>query len=1608
MLVVAHNLPSMNTQRQLGINTKKRAETTEKLSSGYQINRAADDAAGLSISEKMRRLIRGLNQGTRNAQDGISWVQTGDGALNEAHDILHRMSELSIQALNETNSESDRMALQQEFDALQTELDRISETTKFNEMRIFQEHDVPYYQCEGDIKWEPEQIHVIDDGMNDLVIKYRDKENSATKTISIKVPAGEYRTQELADEIDSALWDAGAYNDGIMFEYNTAGYCNVNFEGGEVIDSVSGALSYLLYDMYEGGDYGALVGTTSFEGGYPLEIGPDNNTLTFTIEDFEGNVTEKTLTIPNGRYTREELIDTLNNELSDTSVTATAYGSGIKLGSSEAIVTKFKGNMFKIDTEGKLYTSVFYDNVGYGNVTMKEGTFRGGYVLTTDARDEEHQKYNITDTNNTLTLQPNGMETPTTITIPEGRYTASEMASKLNELFAAAQLELSVRSIGSGGFEGLEITSGIKGIDSKINIDTSSSAYNTLFVTREYNQYGTKAVLDYETKADNLAYFKGSKDLSGLANVPLTITAGVNDTFVMNIDGAGYNIKLTAGTYTSIGDVVAELNNQLSGANAAMIYKGKVEAVADGDVIMLRAVEGSGVSAVAVAATAGNTGYEEIFQGYSITYRPQTAQGTGSVTLNKPFDGTVEATDNPFKVTVGGKEYTITLPTGSGISEDAIKTAIEMEIPGYDETLPNKFEYTYATGTTGNRNFGPTTSSGREDYTSWSQTATGKMVYNQGTTIPDVNEPAVLTIGPKLQDSMTVTDDNNRITLTVNGSERVIILDNGTYSRNSLAAALQSKLNATFGTGFGGATVSLSGDNLVLTANLDTSHYGDETSISCSTENSSFLKELNTTRTAAKWTSTYALAQSGIVIDDTTNEFSFSYTKDGATENITITLDNGTYTRDTLVNQINSKLEEIGADVTASVYAGCLRLTSGAVGNGVSISYGTATGGSSSNVILGELNPKTPAKKTVNLKTEDSITIDNTTNQFTIRVNGADKTVTLDNGTYTRDAFVSMLNDKFSAINAGIEAYVDGDKIGYQTVNEGSNQSFSISYDTGGSAMKQIYGETTTHYPGVTVSFDGAGNMMLETEPGVELSVSSNSGGGFQEPQEIKTPIATSAAEGFSSTKHGSIDGVNLTGDVTIDQWNNNLTFTFRDEGTDKNVSIEVPDGTYTYQQLQDTLQGLLDTAAGADKLTVTVDASGVRIETVGTGSTNRLTVPGGDFYNHVMCQVTERTVTQAGRVQDGTQTVTPAFTVGREDIVSEGVEIKKGISDELTIDLTCNGTVYTLEMKLEPGSYSADGIKQEIQQKLNEQLVANGFEENFIEVGVGDINTGVVGANDSKALNFKISGTVKAPGEGNYVLDGVGGNAAFEVFYKTDGELIPAFIRGTKDVSNGVSIKEGENQLHFKVDDVEYDITLAEGYYFPDSIINTLNEEFEAQGAPLVASIDEGRVKISHTSLGDHEIQEVSGSARDDIFFREHGQKGPDKGVNIQLSSETEDNIEIPRMEVSTTLLGINSVCISKVKYASKALDRISDAIEKVSELRSTFGSVQNKLEHAIASNENKAENTTAAESRIRDANMAKEMMELAKQNILQQAGEAMLAQANASNDEILALLQR
>ncbi len=194
-MVVQHNLTAMNSNRMLGITQGAQAKSTEKLSSGYKINRAADDAAGLSISEKMRKQIRGLSQASLNAEDGISAVQTAEGALTEVHDMLQRMNELAVKAANGTNSEDDRNYIQDEIDQLVTEIDRVSQTTKFNETYLLNGKagvDATYTTASGTIENSLASLglgDVSDEGVatatldftNDITFAVKDVEGNAVE-----------------------------------------------------------------------------------------------------------------------------------------------------------------------------------------------------------------------------------------------------------------------------------------------------------------------------------------------------------------------------------------------------------------------------------------------------------------------------------------------------------------------------------------------------------------------------------------------------------------------------------------------------------------------------------------------------------------------------------------------------------------------------------------------------------------------------------------------------------------------------------------------------------------------------------------------------------------------------------------------------------------------------------------------------------------------------------------------------------------------------------------------------------------------------------------------------------------------------------------------------------------------------------------------------------------------------------------------------------------------------------------------------------------------------------------------------------------------------------
>lgn len=1637
-MIISNNIAALNANRNYQINTDKKTKSTKKLSSGYRINMAADDAAGITISEKMRWQIRGLNQGTRNAQDGVSWVQTGEAALGEVQNILHRMKELTIQSLNDTNTESDRAALQAEFDALQSEIDRIGETTQFNTKSIFEEHEPLYHEMKGNIYWNQGAYHSLDDSMNTLTVEYKMDDNSPTKKVTISVAEGTYTTQELIDEIDDALRNSGATNDGIVLEYGDDGCCNLSIEGGKQIESISGGLSYLLNDMYTGGSVGALIGTTIFKNEFSeLEIRTGkNDNMEFEIQSFDGAISKKNITIPEGNYTRQELMDYMNQNLTDTSIKAVKYSTGIKLQSDDCIITGFKGNMFKIDkAPDSIYTSVFYDNVMYGYATMSKAEFKGGAVITSDSRDVKNNHYTIDNTNNLLTIGANG-EVPVTLTIAEGNYTVREMADVLNNLFVANNINVTASAFSSGSYSGLNLISGIKGLNSSINIDTNSGAYQTLFTKRVYTDFVNDAQVDYEKNSDKIPYVQGGKTFKS-ADFPLAITSGVNDEFCLNLDGQTYNIKMGAGSYSSVEEMKNILDEQLNGSSALAGYKGKLEVSVDSSGrLLLKGRSGSGLVNVSISEVAGNQGYDDLFVGKEISYKNVTASQSGTsstpaqITLNTPVNEPMEITDsnNKLNINVNGSNKEVTLPNGSNVTHNDIIQAINTQLPEKTIVSNNKFSNISVTGNTV-YNVVKADGKGITQINNWYGTDTGESTKKQGVAGEfEKNIPATLTIPRQLGATTVIDSQNAQFTITVNGTEKTVELNYGAYTQTQLQNEIQKKMDAAYGANEQGVSVTVNNSQLVFSCRLDrtdgTQVDGSKTSLSIKTDNNPFLKELFTTRTAAVATSTGDL-QSSVTIDSQHNKLEFKYNDGTSDRNVVLSLSEGTYSRSGIVEEINRQLRTENIEITASLSGNKLCLTTKSIGNPVAISYVNSSGGNSAEALFGALSNDYPASATANCDIQDNVVIDDDTDVFNISVDGNNYSLILDKGIYDKSAFVTMLNQKMTESGVGLNVSLTGSRLTYTTISKGNASRIDMTYASGGSSMKAIYGEKTTVIPGVVASFTSDNKLQLTgTVNGGSLSVSSDSGAGslFQTQEKIEKNITPTVSTGFISSKHAYIDGVNISEPVEINEWNNVLKFNYVKEGSNNPVEITLEKNSYTYEELKNELQNKLNVVVGNGELDVTVNSAGVHIETTNVGSKYVLNGFDGGFYYNVLCSSTEHSSNQSVSQKVGGQRIDSAYTIGRRDVKNSSTIIEKGMNDELTFDFTYGGTTKSITMKLDAGSYVGNSLTNHIQEKLNEQLANMGFQTNLIKVGIGEVTSGVYGSNDENALCIMMNQSIPMPAEGEYIIDGVRGSAAFHVFYQSDGKMVPAYSKGTKDITEGVEITNDNNQLSIDVDGITYSITLDDGKYNASGLVDEINKQLTDASAPISAKIEGDNLKLFYNSYGAHIIDNITGSARRSLFFQENKGDGEINNINIQLSSDAGKNIAdqnnlstvaggdcmtIEKVIMNTVELGINSIVITKNKYANKALNRLDIALDKVSSIRSMYGAIQNRLEHAIAGNNNAEENIQKAESLLRDADMPEEMMEYAKRSILEQTGQAILAQANSGLQGVLSLLQ-
>ena len=390
-MVVQHNLTAMNSNRMLGVTTSAQAKSSEKLSSGYRINRAADDAAGLTISEKMRKQMRGLDRASTNAQDGVSAVQTAEGALTEVHSMLQRMNELANQASNGTNSTSDRDAIQAEIDQLTTEIDRVSETTKFNETYLLKGN------ADGTTKTNTINAH--DAGLAGKLVDNGNGTSTFTADAlavgdKVSIAGKEYKIGKSADSADYAKKGAAAVKPVAVGDSVTSNGVTTSIVDKITTTGASGAANWTTGDTFTDAD-----GKT-----WTIDAATDATAGTVKAADVanylkNGSTITKNTNLKVGTGAGTDVASSLkvvddltNSEVSITDTTGiTALQTGIKAGdtvsvggTTKTVTAETPKTLDEIAKEGGLNTVGTAVSIGSKNYTIQTSTDLDKNQITKD------------------------------------------------------------------------------------------------------------------------------------------------------------------------------------------------------------------------------------------------------------------------------------------------------------------------------------------------------------------------------------------------------------------------------------------------------------------------------------------------------------------------------------------------------------------------------------------------------------------------------------------------------------------------------------------------------------------------------------------------------------------------------------------------------------------------------------------------------------------------------------------------------------------------------------------------------------------------------------------------------------------------------------------------------------------------------------------------------------------------------------------------------------------------------------------------------------------------------------------------------------------------
>ncbi len=1692
--MTVHNLTGsdflLNSKRKT---SSKLQKSLEKLSSGYQINRAADDAAHLAISEKARSVIAGLEQGTKNINDGISYLHSQDGSSQEIHNILHRLEELAVQAANGTYDDLDRDAIDCEYQQLLDEIGHITDTSHFNGVPLFEKHMKAYGLSEGVV------IHnkpiEINDTNTPVIIGY--SVDGVHKEYSINIPHGTYEPDELADMIDTELYKKAP---NLIIGLNEDKQFTMQVEPGR-LDYIGGPGASLFYDAKIGSSDGYLLGVTVFQSDNArLQIySGENDVMSFRLGNDD---TLYSVTLDPGRYTRGELIDHINSKITAAGIPGNVRavpetnkdgGKIIGLASSDTI-TGLSGNFIKMDKK----SSPIYDIACYGYTNNTQSVLAGKKVIAANTEI-------IRGRNDYFTLDlkwyGNGGS-------PESRrVTVNLLDAGENERTYATPLDLAARineqlgddlpftaEINSTGT--IEIKSDQYG--DKCNVDLVESAAPSPFMVYDLFDAGSlrKLTPSQVTSQFTPASVTSQKTLDAAIVIP----ADENElSFTLQTDSGAKTvyISLAAGTY-SASSLQSALNDSVALSYPDIADKIKFTV---GRNISLSAVEFAGADIKSISLSSSASAYNRLIAGVYYTASYTIEQGkeetyessSGTMPSGKPavtstsgssvnavnyVDQTSSASqiqqnyiiynkvsptiNNGYEVEIDNGESFVgdetveefpakmTMPnvmtqfTADGVSRRDINLTLSIT----DKNGTSSFDILVPKGSTKNQALSvisaglgstasaslngndlviTTASKGADvkiacgnctmSYSAYKNSLAGRSDAVIDTEHNRVYIPSSLTV-PNVASQLpyTVDSSNDKLIFKAGATNYDLSLTHKTYtSAAELAAELNAKIAASDGsTAKTTVTAGSDGKSLIFrgpanetgTVSINSSSTCDiyKTKVVTATAgNPNYNPATGKIETPAQMVAAGFDSHFPMTVTSANNTITFKYTSpaDG-TRDITIVIPDGTYT--TPADAASAISGVIAADPSLSSIISVSYVPSG---TNKGLVFKTVNGGDGYS--LSDMGGTARLNEYIKKASVGSGgTVDPIANKVIYPA------------TITNSYFSSLFSGsglEITAANKHVALTVNGAAVEFD-LNEGDY--------TGTAGMNDILSQLQTGFAGsgLTVSVSGSSITMVTDGKGSTQSISmssSNTSPVFKRPRSIGKENSVTRVD-----RRCSITGKNRIGTIEINSYDNKMSFEYSVEAGGNLVSgtadISIPEGSYTADTLAAALQTAIDGKLGPDQLTVTASNGYISIVGAGPSDTRSISNFEGRLFDKVFQDASYYSVklhTETAGTSAGSKV---SYIVGRntlepenEDEIASGknVTIYTGLNDGVVFDLNYDGNMYKVEFEIPAGDYTPDELADAIEKAGRAEIAkltdpsGQKFPADFFNASIGLSELGVSENNTGISSSDKLVLWCKLPDDGrngsvSAIIDGVRGNSAYRIFYDATRSPQPTVFLGKPDLSDGIVISSDNDTIGFELDGVPYSVSISHGAYNLDTLAAELNGKLEAMGSIVRVGDRNGHIMFYTTENGDYVFDKFTGNAADDLIYGGTG-RDSDTEIGIHTGRRTNSYIMYEKTRIDEHLMRINTTGITTVERALKAIDRLEGANNILSMARAVSGANENRSLHSLSNNTNYIENLTASESRMRDADMAKQYADYTKHQILSQAQQHVFGQMQNYHRSVL-----